>query len=266
MAPLWVAATTGAAALGLLVLMIASGQMLVAAGLTGHVWYVLLLLLGLFAAIAVFSLFKSYSRSRGKALELGGPVVVMLVVIVLGFALVPAPAQSFDVTVFFHGAAGHQATLLRNRGKASLDLGADKRVEAVGDKGEVRFAGIPGDLRGREAALGLSDDIYELVNPRLAIRLGQGTVYAAIQPRQLPLTGYVSDEQGRPLPGARARIAGAVATTDQDGRFEIKLPADLPEGDRSIMITATGHEHWSGGVVPGGGPMRVRLLLSSTSQ
>lgn len=265
-----VAAATGAAALALLVLMVSRGQMLVHVGLTGHVWYVLLLLLGLFAAVTVFSLFKSYARYRGKALggtlELGGPVVVMLVVVVLGFYLVPtplpAPPQHFDLTVFLHGKAGHQAMVLRNRGKVSLDLGADKRIEAVGDKGEVHFAGIPGDLRGREVTLGLEDGTYELVNPALTIRLDQEAVYAAIQPRQLPLIGQVLDDQGQPLPQARAAIATATAVTDENGWFKIQLPADLPEGDRSITITAAGYEPWRAQAVPGGNALRVKLSPS----
>jgi len=270
MAPLVVAAATGAAALALLVLMVWSAPMLVRVGLTGHVWYVLLLLLGLFAAVTVFSLFKSYARYRGKVLggtlELGGPVVVMLLVIVLGFRLVPGPAQRFNLTVFLHGKAGRQAVVLRNHGKVSLDLGADKRVEAVGDKGEARFAGIPGDLRDREVALGLDDDTYELVQPAPTIRLDQEAVYAAIQARQLPLSGDVADDQARPLPGARAVIGTATAVTDQNGHFEFKLPADLPEGDRSITITAPGYEPWRGQVVPGGNALRVRLSRSPESK
>ena len=50
--------------------------------------------------------------------------------------------------------------------------------------------------------------------------------------------------------------------TDQDGRFEIKLPADMPEGDHSITITAAGYEPWRGQVVPGGDPLRVQLSPS----
>jgi hypothetical protein len=266
LAPLVVAAATGAAALALLVVMVSSAPMLVRIGLTGHVWYVLLLLLGLFAAVTVFSLFKSYARYRGKALggtlELGGPVVVMLIVIVLGFQLVPSPPQRFDLTVFLHGKAGRQTVVLRNHGKVSLDLGADKRIEAVGDKGEARFTGIPADLRDREVALGLDDDTYELVNPALTVRLGQDAVYAAIQPRQLLLIGYVSDDQDRPLPQARAAIATATAVTDQNGRFELRLPADLAEGDRSITITAAGYEPRHYQAVPGGNALSVQLSPS----
>ena len=205
--PLLVAAVTGLAGLGLLLLMLWDAQMLVGFGLTGHIWYVLLLLLGLAAAITVFSLFKSYARYTGKVLggtlELGGPIVVMLLVMVLGFYFVPAPAQQFNVTVFLHGAAGRQAVVLRNNGKLSLDLGADRRTESVGDKGEVRFAGIPANMRGQEIALALDADKYELADPNMKIRLNQDVFYAAVRPKRLRLAGYVSDDRGRPLAQAR---------------------------------------------------------------
>jgi hypothetical protein len=247
--------------------MLGSAQMLVGLGLTGHVWYVLLLLLGLAAAIIVFSFFKSYARYTGKVLggtlELGGPVVVMLVVIVLGFYLVPAPAQKFDVTVFLHGETGNQAVALRNSGKLSLGLGADKRIESVGDKGEVRFSSIPANMRGQEVEVALVDDKYELVDPKLKIRLNQEVFYAAVRPKRLRLSGYVSDERGRPLAQARASIAGNAATTDQDGRFEIVLPADLPDGDRTVTIAARGYETWRAQANPGGNAMQVRLSVSA---
>lgn len=265
-----VAAVAGAAALGLLLLMIDSAATLVRVGLTGHVWYVLLLLLGLFAAISVFALFKSYARYKGKVLggtlEIGGPVVVMLAVVLLGFDRVPVPAQRFDVTVFVHGAAGRHAMVLRDRGKVALDLGADKRIEAIGDKGEARFASIPADLRGRDVAIGVDDDTYELVQPGLTIRLDQEAIYAAVQPKQLRLSGQVSDEQGRPVGKARAAIAGVAAETDQDGRFEVGLPADLPEGDRRITIVADGFEPWSAQTVPGGAPLSARLTRLPRAQ
>jgi hypothetical protein len=79
----------------------------------------------------------------------------------------------------------------------------------------------------------------------------------------LLLVGYVADELGRGLPQARAVIANAVTVTDQDGRFEIKLPADLPEGDHSSAITAAGYEPWRGQVMPGGDPLRVQLSASA---
>ena len=268
--PLVIAAITGVTGLGLLVLMLGNAQMLVGRGLTGHVWYVLLLLLGLAGAVTIFSLFKSYACYMGKtlggALELGGPTVVMLLVVILGFYLVPAPAQQFDVTVFLHGEVGPQAVVLRNRGKLSLDLGSDRRIESVGDKGEVRIPGIPANMRGRDVALGLVDDEYELADPTPSIRLNRDVFYAAVRPKRLPLAGYVSDDRGRPLAGACASIAGKTATTGPDGRFEIMLPADLPEGDRTIIITAPGYETWRGQAVPGGNALQLRLSAAARGE
>ena len=59
-----------------------------------------------------------------------------------------------------------------------------------------------------------------------------------------------------------ASIAGNAATTDHDGRFEIMLPADLPEGDRTVTITSPGYETWRAQAVPGGNPLQVRLSAS----
>jgi len=265
--PLLVAAVTGAGGIGLLLLMLGSAQMLVSLGLAGHIWYVLLLLVGLAAAVTVFSLFKSYARYTGTALggtlELGGPTVVMLLVIVLGFYLVPAPLQQFDVTIFLHSEVGQQEMVLRNSGKLALGLDKDMRIESVGDKGEVRFAGIPANMRGREVALGLVHDKYELADPNAKIRLNQEVFYVVVRPKTLRLTGYVSDERGRPLAQARVSIAGKAATTDQDGRFEIMLRADLPEDDRTVTITALGYETWRAQTTPGGNPLQVSLSASA---
>ena len=81
----------------------------------------------------------------------------------------------------------------------------------------------------------------------------------SVRPKRLPLVGYLSDERERPLAGARASIAGKTATTGPDGRFEMMLPADLPEGDRTITITAQGYETWRGQAVPGGNALQLRL-------
>ena len=56
-----------------------------------------------------------------------------------------APAARFDVTVFVREQPGRQAVIQRNRGRVSLDLGADRRPEAIGGNGEARYVGIPID-------------------------------------------------------------------------------------------------------------------------
>lgn len=264
--PLLVAAVAASVGLSLLGVMLWNADMLVRLGLTGYVWYVLLVPLGLAAAITTFSLFKSYARYQGKALngtvEIGGPGVIMLLVLILGFLFVPAPKQRFDLTVFVRGEAGRNVVPLRNHGRVFLDLGADRRSESIGDKGEARFAGIPADLRDREVTIALESDHYELADPKAAIELSQEAVYVAARAKRLHLTGEISDAQGQPLLQARVSIAGVYKHTDADGRFDIELPADLPEGNRGVTITANGFEPWRGQAIPGGNPLQVRLIPS----
>ena len=266
--PLFVAAVAAFAGFLLLGIMLWKAEMLVRLGLTGHVWYVLLVPLGLAAAIITFSLCKSYARYSGKVLngniELGGPAVIMLLVLILGFYFVPAPKQRFDLTVFVHGDAGRHVVPLRNQGKVSLDLGADRRSESIGDKGEARFVGIPADMRDHKITLTLESNDYELADPTTAIELSQEAVYVAAQAKRLHLPGEVSDAQGRPLSQARISIAGFSAHSDVDGRFDLLLPSDL--ADRSIIITAPGFEPWRGQATPGGNMLRVRLTALSSEQ
>jgi hypothetical protein len=168
----------------------------------------------------------------------------MLLIVILGFKLLPPPASRFDVTVFLNGEAGRQALVLRNQGQLSLDLGADRRIESVGAKGEVRFIGIPNDMRDRRVAIALDADKYELADPNLELKLDQEVFYATVRAKSWRLIGPVSDPEGRPLPQAHVAMAGKSAKTDADGRFELVLPADLPEHERTLTITAAGYETW----------------------
>jgi hypothetical protein len=249
--------------LAMLALMLWNGEVLVRLGLVGHLWYVVLLLLGLTVAACLFALFKSYARYTGKLvngrLEIGGPAVLMLVVVVLGFTLVPAPPGRFALTVFVHGEAGRHALVLRNRGKLFLDLGADRRAEAIGDKGEVRFVGIPTDQRGRSVPLSLDAEEYELVQKDAQLTLDTEAAYVAVRPKMLHLRGEVFDARRRPLAGARLLIGNRSGATDADGHFDLPLPADLPDNERIMTITSPGHAPWRGQVTPGGNPLTVHL-------
>lgn len=261
--PLMVAGIAATVGIGLLGLMLWAAPMLVRLQLVGHVWYALLIALGLSAAITVFSLFKSYARYTGKMLDgtvvLGGPAIVMLIIMVLGFKFVPPPLVRFDVTVFLHGEGGRQAQVLRNEGRLSLDLGADRRSEPIGDKGEVRFIGIPSDQRDRVVGVTLDAEKYELIKSDLDLNLDREVHYIAVRPKSLRLIGEVEDLDGRPIAKASVAIADKSTLTNEVGRFEIQLPADLPEQDRTLKIRAQGYAPWSAQATPGGNLLKAQL-------
>ncbi|GAB1435067.1 hypothetical protein MASR2M32_12890 [Sphaerotilus sulfidivorans] len=244
-------------------LMLSQAERLVGLGLAGQMWFLLLLVLGLLAAVVLFAVFKSQAIYKGQVLngtlQLGGPSVLMLVVVLLGHWLVPAPAVRFDVTVLLQGEqGGREARPLRRQGQLMLDLGSDQRTEAVGEKGEVRFMALPADLRGKTVGVTLlGADAYELIEP--SVTLGAEAARLTVRPRLLVLQGEVQDVRGRPLAQAQVRVAGQQVASGPDGHFALRLPADPPEAERRISVRAVGFEPWDGQAVPGGGVLSVTL-------
>jgi hypothetical protein len=107
-----------------LALLLWKAEKVVELGLTGIFYYLVLSLLGLSSAAFLFGALHSYARYRGKIpsgmLQLGGPVVAFLIVIILGFWLAPA-ALNFPLRVYAHGAGGPQDLVLRGSGYIIID-------------------------------------------------------------------------------------------------------------------------------------------------
>jgi hypothetical protein len=250
-------------ALLLLGLMLYHAETLVRLGLIGNLWYLMLLAMGLAVAVFLFLGFRSYSTYTGKVLDgtltLGGPAVLMLLVVGLGFKFVEPPAARFDLTVFVHGEAGPQTMILRNRGALLLDLGADRRRETIGDKGEVRFVGIPTDQRGRTVPVALDAEGYELVDPKSQVKFSAETAYLAVRPASVQLSGRVQDEKGRAVPAAKLRLSSHTAQSAEDGWFSFKVPSDLPVTERTLHVTAPGFESSHLQTTPGSNPLTVVL-------
>jgi hypothetical protein len=251
-------------ALLLLGLMLYHAETLVRLGLIGNLWYLMLLAMGLSVAVFLFLGFKSYSTYTGKVfdgtLTLGGPAVLMLVVVGLGFKFVEPPPARFNLTVFVHGEAGPQAVVLRNRGCLLLDLGADRRCETIGGRGEARFMGIPTDQRGRTVPVALDDaEGYELVDPRAQVTLSADTAYLAIRPASVQLSGRVQDESGKGVPNAHLRLSSYTTQSTEDGWFRFKVPSNLPETERTLYVTAPGYETYHLQATPGANQITVKL-------
>ncbi len=77
----------------LLILFVVFAPKLIPTGMVDQFYYILLLVWGLVCAITLFGVMKTYARLTykrvGLVVELGGPAVVALLVVVGGFWLVP---------------------------------------------------------------------------------------------------------------------------------------------------------------------------------
>ena len=141
-------------ALVIILLLVRNADKLVALGLVGHLYFFALVPLGLSAAAFLFGALRSYARYRGKQLggflELGGPVVGFVLVLMLGFWLL-APASNFPLTVYLHGASGPQDLPLRGTGNVMIDTGGLRRKASIGNDGEAFFPEIPANFRDKKS-------------------------------------------------------------------------------------------------------------------
>ena len=134
--------------------MIWKAELLSRLGLAGNLYYLVLVPMGLAAAGFLFGVLRSYARYSGKQLggmlELGGPIVAFLLVLILGFVLVK-PAATFPFTVYVQGKAGPGDIVLKNSGYVLLDLAGDRRRQPIGAEGQVYFPAVPPTFEARMA-------------------------------------------------------------------------------------------------------------------
>lgn len=238
---------------GLLAIMLWKAQMLVALGLVGKVYYIVLLPLGLAAAAFLFGVLRSYGCYSGKqfggTLELGGPVVGFVLVLILGFFL-PKAEEAFALTVHVHGEAGAHDLVLRNAGVVWITLGADRRQEKIGDKGQADFKNIPNGFRGQDVPIWVEADGFETVDPEQKHKLDAESLYLAVRRKAVRLTGRVQDEAGQPIAGATIRAAGLSTESDAGGHFALTFRDDRAQNEVTLEVSAAGYELWRARVLP----------------
>lgn len=249
-------------ALILLALLLWNADKLVALGLAGNLYYLVLLPLGLSVAAFLFGALRSYARYRGKqfggVVELGGPVVAFVIVLILGFSL-PAPALPFSLTVYVHGPNGPQDLALRGSGYLMLDTGGERKRRPIGNDGEVVFSEIPANFRGQEVPIALDADGYELADPRERVLLTGSSVYVEVLKKPGRIRGYVHDDKGRPLAKVSIEVAGLTALSDAAGYFELAIPGDRLRPSLMLNAVASGFAPWSDTVVPNSNDVSITL-------
>jgi len=250
----------GAPVLGV---MIWKADKLVALGLAGNLYYIVLLPLGLAVAAFLFGVFKSFARYRGKqlggTLELGGPIVGFALVVIGGFVLPKPGADAFAVTAYVHGESSPNDLVLRNTGLVWMTLGADRRAEKIGDKGQADFKGIPSRFRGQEVSIWVEADGFEMAEPAAKYSLQEDQLYLAVRKKSGHVVGQVQDENGRPIAGAAVSAAGLSTRTDSNGRFELAIPGDKLAKELSLQVVAPDYEPWRSLVVPNANEATVIL-------
>jgi hypothetical protein len=249
----------------LLLFFILKADDLIAQGISEKVFYVLLLPLGLSASAFLFGAMRSYAHYKGKQLggilELGGPVVLFIIVVAGGFKLVP-DTSSFSLTVYVHGSQGRQDMALRNEGKVIIDLGNDRRIKDIGSQGEVHFSGIPARFRNQQVSVTIDAQGFEVVDSNKLYRLNSSPLYVAVKRDDSlsRVSGIVRDEEYLPLKDVTIRIGSVKTTTNEDGYFTLTIPLEQQKPQQTLTAFRQGYELWEEFVYPETG-QEVKIIL-----
>lgn len=242
--------------IGLLFLFIFKAGDLVAQGVDGKVFYILLLPLGLSASAFLFGVMSSYAAFKGKVLgsgilRLGGPVVLFLIVIILGFELVP-DTTPFDFSIFLRDAGGK--AVLTGIGEVRIKLENELKSDSIDEKGCVNFKRIPANFKNTEV-------IVELEAPGWQFGNGKTVIYCTLEGNNATLIidrddslccifGSVSNGEGKAIVGAKITIKDIQTSTGNDGLFSLSIPREKQQKEQSLSVIKKGYKIWENFVYP----------------
>jgi hypothetical protein len=232
----------------LLATMIWNADALTRFGLIGQVFYPVLVIFGLCAAVCLFGVLQSYATYRGRhfggVLEMGGPAVVFALVVIGGKLLVP-DVRTFSLAIYVHGPNGPQDVVLRNSGMVALDL--DERVtQQIGDKGQAVFPAVPAKFRDQEVAVSLQSDVFETSRQIHKLRLTPPLVYLPVDLRMGHIDVHVTDVKGEPVSDAEIRVESQLlGKTNAEGDMKSEVALTNADQNPKLRVQHSGYQPWS---------------------
>jgi hypothetical protein len=218
----------------LLILLLVKADRVSRFGLTQQVYYIVLVPMGLAAAVFLFGVLQSSAEWVGEVLggklRLSGSIVGAALVVFGGYLFIPK-ATFFPLTVYVHGEGGSQDVVLRNSGKVFLKLGPEISSESIGENGQAVFPRILSDFRGQQVSGWVESDDYEASNPTVMLDSSNVDLIVKKKIKHFALAGTISDKSGKPLPNVRVSLPEyhLEGVTNSDGRYEFQVTADREE-------------------------------------
>lgn len=226
--------------------------------ISDQLFYVILLLWGLICAVVLFGAMKGFAvlsvKQSGLLLNMGGPAVVALLVVVGGFKLVPRH-ETFSITVRPHA----PGLPLVQAGRVRLEYGEMSVTRDIAD-GEVIFREIPREFWGKQAKVLPEVKGYAQQYQNVTLDKDAFDVTLSVEQRQSRLTGTI-----RPAPGKgnalRVVVEGVSgeATVDEFGRFQTAVPGHNDGEQVRVSVYENGRELYDAyQTLPG--PISVKVL------
>lgn len=221
-------------------------------------YYILLFPLAFSAAAFLFGVMRTYAAythsESNRKLELGGPIVAAILVIVAGFRLVP-DSEPFNFSVIIKSETLKPEFGGATKGIVKLHLANDIKTAELDKDGVADFKAIPSELQNREIQVELDFPNWQFAGNHSdydTLRLNGQSTYLTIEPdgSWARVYGVVRDNKQHFLAGVTLTIDKLTTTTDSLGRFEFIIPPAQQKREQTLRAGKAGFEIWEKNVYP----------------
>lgn len=207
-------------------------------GITEKIYYLILIPLGfgsaafLSGAMRSYASYKSDSKPLYGKLELGGPIVIFIIVVGGGFYMpkLSEDATTFDLKVRIFSDERETSSFEKGIMRLYID---EKTYLGNMYEGEVVFSTIPNEYHNKSARLEAIIEGYQLSKGgEVKISRDRQVIDLKVvkKPEYLStvVRGNVYDENGYPIENAVVNFASglAIGTTNKVGDFNLTIPSE----------------------------------------
>jgi len=224
------------------------GKQLAELGITGNIYYIILVPLGFSSAAFLAGAMKSYasftsneSITYGK-LQLTGPIVIFALVVGGGFIMPNYnKKEAFDLKMRI--VSNGQPMNALNEGTVTLYIGKEPKTVNI-HEGEVAFYNIPEKYHNRKVRIVPSIKNYQLADSN-EVLISKNEDYVDIHVTRTQesmstlVRGSVLDRKNMAVAHALLDFSSGLATcyTDPHGNFSLTVP--LPSGEKTQLKIVT---------------------------
>jgi len=190
-------------------------------------YFFLLIPMALASAAFLFGALRSNAKYTGKmyggTMQLGGPVVVLLLIVGLGYKFRPQE-KSFGFTLNVFSAT--DTTQVINKENADVFFGTAHWVKNISE-GQAVFSEIPDIYKGRQVTVITTAEGYHSKKQTLTVPVNEAAdIYLTKIADSVTVHGLVKDKKGNAIKDAVLVFSDGLVTVESDkyGNFTAVLP------------------------------------------
>jgi hypothetical protein len=209
-------------------------------------FYLLLFPLAFSTAAFLFGVLHSWAvynhTTVNSRLQLGGPVVVALLVIVGAFFLHGHSFFDYTISLDFDAAMKAPAGYPKPESmQLSIKEGSIWVNGNLNGDGDFDFKHLDGSYKNSKVRIKFKSQFWKSSSDSVVLSNDSQTLTIRPDGSLGTINGKVEDQNGIIIPGAKVSYAGIDTTTDKDGNYTLFIP--LAKQGQSIKVDASYDEH-----------------------